>query len=61
LVKDAPYGEVALEEGQTVRSAKSKLRRASKRAGVEIRIWEANGAIHFERLAGSSQLQHGVA
>jgi hypothetical protein len=25
------------------------MRRASRRAGVEIRIWEENGAIHFER------------
>jgi GGDEF domain-containing protein len=61
LVKDTPYGEVALQEGQTARSAKLKLRRASKRAGVEIRIWEADGAIHFERLAGSPQQQRSVA
>ncbi len=44
-----PSGEIPVAEGQTVRGTKAKMRRASKRAGVEIRIWEENGMIHFER------------
>jgi GGDEF domain-containing protein len=59
LVKNSPFGEVPIPDGQTPRNAKTKLRRASKRAGVDIRIWEANGVLHFERLAGSQQ--RGVA
>lgn len=55
LVKTTPYGEVPIPEGQTLRNTKSKLRRASKRAGINIRIWEANGVLHFERLAGAPQ------
>ena len=55
LVKTAPYGEIALRDGETVRNTKTKLRRASKRAGVDLRIWDENGAIHFERLASSQQ------
>jgi len=55
LVKTEAYGEVAVPEGQTTRNTKSKLRRASKRAGVDIRIWEENGAIHFERVASSQR------
>jgi GGDEF domain-containing protein len=59
LVKSSPYGEVPVPDGQTTRNTKSKLRRAAKRAGVDVRIWEADGTIHFERLAGQSQ--RGVA
>jgi len=55
LVKTAPYGEVPIVEGQTPRNTRSRLRRAAKRAGVDIRVWEANGAIHFERLATSKK------
>jgi hypothetical protein len=50
LLDTTPAGEIAVPEGQTIRSIKAKMRRASKRAGVEIRIWEENGTIHFERL-----------
>jgi GGDEF domain-containing protein len=50
LLDTTPAGEITVPEGQTIRSVKAKMRRASKRAGVEIRIWEENGAIHFERL-----------
>jgi GGDEF domain-containing protein len=53
MVKTALNGEIAIQTGESVRSAKSKLRRASKRAGVDIRIWDENGAVHFERLASS--------
>jgi GGDEF domain-containing protein len=49
LLGATPAGEVTVPEGQTVRGTKAKMRRASRRAGVEIRIWEENGAIHFER------------
>jgi diguanylate cyclase (GGDEF)-like protein len=59
LVKNFPYGEVAVAEGQTTRNTKAKLRRAAKRAGVPIRIWEADGVLHFERLAATQQ--RGVA
>ncbi len=59
LVKNSPYGEVPIPEGQTIRNTKSKLRRASRRADVDIRIWEANGVLHFERLAAKQQ--RGVA
>jgi GGDEF domain-containing protein len=59
MVKNSPYGEVPITEGQTPRAAKTKLRRASKRAGVEIRIWEANGVLHFEHV--DAQKQAGVA
>jgi diguanylate cyclase (GGDEF)-like protein len=59
MVKTAPDGEVAIRDGESVRGAKTKLRRAAKRAGVDIRIWDENGAIHFERLASSQQ--HKVA
>jgi GGDEF domain-containing protein len=59
LIKNEPYGEVPIPEGQTLRNTKSKLRRASKRAGVDVRIWEANGILHFERLANGQQ--RGVA
>ncbi|HEY7465098.1 MAG TPA: diguanylate cyclase [Dehalococcoidia bacterium] len=50
LLDTTPAGEIAVPEGQTIRGVKAKMRRASKRAGVEIRIWEENGTIHFERL-----------
>ncbi len=53
LIKHSPYGEVAVPEGQTARNTKTKLRRASKTAGVDIRIWEADGLLHFERNADS--------
>ena len=53
LVKASPYGEVPITDGQTIRSGKAKLRRAAKRAGVEIRVWDADGALHFERLDSS--------
>jgi GGDEF domain-containing protein len=59
LVKNFPYGEVAVAEGQTARNTKAKLRRAAKRAGVPVRIWEAEGVLHFERLAATQQ--RGVA
>ncbi len=59
LVKSSPYGEVPIAAGQTTRSAKTKLRRASKSAGIEVRIWEAAGVLHFERVEG--QVQSGVA
>jgi hypothetical protein len=59
LVKTSPYGEVPIPEGQTLRNTKAKLRRASKQAGVDIRIWQANGVLHFERLADTPQ--RGVA
>jgi GGDEF domain-containing protein len=59
LIKNAPYGEVGVPEGQTSRNTKTKLRRAAKRAGVDIRIWEANGTIHFERIEKAQQ--RGVA
>ena len=49
LLGASPAGEIAVAQGQTLRSAKAKLRRASRRAGVDIRIWEENGALHFER------------
>ncbi|HLG10822.1 MAG TPA: diguanylate cyclase [Dehalococcoidia bacterium] len=49
LIGSTPAGEIAVPEGQTVRSTKAKMRRASKRAGVDIRIWDENGMIHFER------------
>jgi diguanylate cyclase (GGDEF)-like protein len=53
LVKSAPYGEIAIREGESVRNTKTKLRRASKGAGVDLRIWDEDGAIHFERLASA--------
>jgi len=46
-------GEIAIEEGETVKSARSKLRKAAKQAGVHVRVWEANGAIRFERVPSS--------
>jgi GGDEF domain-containing protein len=55
LVKTSPYGEIPMPDGQTTRNMRSKLRRAAKRAGVDVRIWEANGVMHFERLAGQQQ------
>jgi GGDEF domain-containing protein len=45
-----PSGEIEVLDGQTVSSTKAKVRRASKRADVEVRIWEEDGTIHFERL-----------
>lgn len=59
FVKNSPFGEVPIPEGQPARNTKTKLRRASKRAGIEVRIWEAAGVVHFERLASSQQ--RGVA
>jgi GGDEF domain-containing protein len=50
LLGESPAGEIPVPAGQTMRSAKAKLRRASRRAGIDIRIWEENGAVHFERL-----------
>jgi GGDEF domain-containing protein len=51
MIADATSGEVAVAEGQTVRGTKAKLRRASKHCGIDIRIWEADGAVHFEHQA----------
>ena len=60
LLGSTPAGEVTVPEGGTVRATKAQLRRASKRAGVDIRIWEESGAIHFER-APESIRQEGAA
>ena len=48
-------GEIAVPQGQTVRGTKAKIRRASRRAGVELRIWEENGAVRFERIEAVPQ------
>jgi hypothetical protein len=50
LLESEVSGRVPLSEGQTARSTKARLRRASKRAGVSVKLWEEDGAIHFERL-----------
>ena len=50
LVESSASGEVAVPEGQNVRNTKAKLRRAAKRAGVDLRIWDDDGVVRFERL-----------
>jgi hypothetical protein len=59
LISTEPSGEVPVLEGQTIAAAKSKVRRAAKRAGIELRVWEESGAIHFERQEALEQ--EGVA
>ncbi len=43
-------GELSLEPGETVRSVKVRLRRASSRLGVDLEIWDANGKVYFRRV-----------
>jgi hypothetical protein len=50
-------GALQLEEGESARTAKLRLRRASKRLGVELEIWEEAGLIHFQRVDAPNQLE----
>jgi GGDEF domain-containing protein len=43
-------GELPIEEGSSARTVKATLRRASRKAGVELKIWERDGVIFFERI-----------
>lgn len=42
-------GRLQIEIGETARSLKLKLRRASRKAGVDLKIWEKDGFVLFER------------
>lgn len=44
-------GEVIIEAGETAKSARNRLRKAARKAGVQIRIWESDGALRFERVS----------
>lgn len=61
LLQASPFGEISLEHGQSAGIAKSKLRRASKQAGIDIRVWEQDGAVRFERLSSGSHRGSGAA
>ena len=49
-VETGDAGELELEPGETVRSVKVRLRRASSRLGVELDIWDASGKVYFRRV-----------
>ena len=42
-------GELQLGEDERSRSVKVSLRRASKRLGTELEIWEVDGRVYFRR------------
>jgi hypothetical protein len=42
-------GEFLLAEGQTAAKLKATLRRAAKRAGLELAIWVVGNRVHFKR------------
>jgi GGDEF domain-containing protein len=46
-VSHEPSGEIPVKAGETARGLKLKLRRAAKRAGVELSIWERAGTIYY--------------
>lgn len=41
-------GEVSLEPGDSIRSIKVRLRRASTRVGAKLDIWDAEGKVYFQ-------------
>ncbi len=52
-------GELQLEPGETVRSVKVRLRRASSRMGVDLEIWDANGKVYFRRVTRRGRTRRG--
>jgi len=48
-LKARESGEFLLAEGQTVARLKTTLRRAAKRAGLELTIWAEGNRVHFKR------------
>ncbi len=52
-------GELDLEPGETVRSVKVRLRRASSRLGVDLEIWDANGKVYFRRVTKRGRPRRG--
>jgi hypothetical protein len=46
-VSTEPSGQLPVEAGETARGLKVKLRRAAKRAGVELSIWERAGTVYY--------------
>ena len=41
-------GQLNLDDGEQLRSVKTRLRRAATRAGTEIDMWDADGKIYFK-------------
>ncbi len=40
--------ELTLDAGESVRSVKLRLRRASTRTGAKLEIWDADGKVYFQ-------------
>jgi len=41
-------GELVLDSDESVRSVKTRLRRASTRIGRKLEIWDVNGKVYFQ-------------
>jgi hypothetical protein len=41
-------GELHLEQAENARAVKVRLRRASKRLGIDIEIWDNDGKVYFK-------------
>ena len=50
-VSVSDVGELILDPAESARSVKVRIRRAAKRLGAEIQIWDANGNVYFSRAA----------
>ena len=50
LLTEQAAGEVALKPEETFAQARARVRRASKRAGINVKVWEVDGALRFERV-----------
>ena len=46
-VGSANVGELHLDASENLRSVKVRLRRAAKRSGVEIEVWDIDGKVYF--------------
>ncbi len=48
-------GQLTLDAGESVRSVKVRLRRASTRTGAKLEIWDADGKVYFQAEAPSAR------
>lgn len=51
LARDDPPCELKVEAGESIKKIKAGLRRASRRAGISLDVWDKDGAIFFKRAA----------
>jgi hypothetical protein len=51
-VDRASVGELALDEGDQIRSTMVRLRYAANRLGVQIDVWDSQGKVYLRSLEG---------